>query len=201
VEEPLTRTQILKNTIRNRTTLMGALFTFAYQGAEVSISGWMVSFLISYRDGDPSRVGYVSSGFWAGITVGRFLLTKPAAKMGEKVTVLSMVAGAVIFQVMTWLIPNVIGEAVTVAILGVLLGAVSPCSISVFTKLLPRSMHISSLSFVSALGSSGGAVWPFLTGILSQHVGTMVLHPICLGLYGVMAVSWLLLPKISKRSD
>lgn len=201
IEEPLTRTQILKKVIRNRTTLLGALFTFAYQGAEVSISGWMVSFLINYRDGDPSRVGYVSSGFWAGITAGRFLLTHPAAKMGEKFTVLGMVVGAVIFQVMTWLIPNVIGEAVTVAILGVLLGAVSPCSISVFTKLLPRSMHISSLSFVSALGSSGGAVWPFLTGILSQHVGTMVLHPICIGLYGVMATSWLLLPKISKRSE
>ncbi|KAJ6102566.1 hypothetical protein N7486_004993 [Penicillium sp. IBT 16267x] len=201
IEESLTHTQILKKTIRNRTTLLGALFIFAYQGAEVSISGWVVSFLINYRHGDPSRVGYVSSGFWAGITAGRFLLTHPAAKMGEKVTVLGMVVGAVIFQVMTWLIPNVIAEAVTVAILGVLLGAVYPCATSVFTKLLPRSMHISSLSFVSALGSSGGAVWPFLTGILSQHVGTMVLHPICIGLYGVMAASWLLLPKISKRSE
>ncbi|KAJ5654022.1 hypothetical protein N7490_001025 [Penicillium lividum] len=200
-EEPLTRTQLLKKAIRNRTTLLGAIFIFAYQGAEVSISGWVVSFLINYRHGDPSRVGYVSSGFWAGITAGRFLLTHPAAKMGEKVTVLGMVIGAVIFQLMTWLIPNVIGEAVAVAILGVLLGAVYPCATSVFTKLLPRNMHIPSLSFVSALGSSGGAVWPFLTGIISQHVGTMVLHPICIGLYIVMATSWLLLPKISKRSE
>ncbi|KAJ5939174.1 hypothetical protein N7466_002308 [Penicillium verhagenii] len=200
-EEHLSRTQLLKKAIRNRTTLLGALFIFAYQGAEVSISGWVVSFLINYRHGEPSRVGYVSSGFWAGITAGRFLLTHPAAKIGEKVAVLGMVAGAVIFQLMTWLIPNVISEAVSVAILGVLLGAVYPCAASVFTKLLPRSMHIPSLSFVSALGSSGGAVWPFVTGILSQHVGTMILHPICIGLYGVMAASWLLLPKISKRSE
>ena len=200
-DEYLNRTQVLKKSIRNRTTLLGALFIFAYQGAEVSISGWMVSFLISYRHGDPSRVGYVSAGFWAGITTGRFLLTYPAARWGEKITVAAMIAGAVVFQLMTWLIPNVISEAVTVAILGVLLGAVYPCATSVFTKLLPRNMHMSSLSFVSALGSSGGAVWPLLTGILSQNVGTMVLHPICLGLYGVMAISWILLPKISKRSD
>lgn len=112
-----------------------------------------------------------------------------------------MMAGAVAFQLMTWLIPNVIGEAVTVAILGVLLGAVYPCSASVFIKLLPRHLHISSLSFISALGSSGGAVSPFFTGILAQHVGTFVLHPICIGLYGVMAASWLMLPKISKRSE
>jgi fucose permease len=199
--ETMTRAQILKKSIKNRTTLLGALFIFAYQGAEVSVSGWVVSFLISYRNGDPSRVGYVSAGFWAGITAGRFLLTHPAARLGEKTAVVLMVAGAVAFQLLTWLIPNVIGEAVTVAILGVLLGAVYPCATVVFTRLLPRSMHMSSLSFISALGSSGGAVSPFFTGILAQKVGTMVLHPICIGLYGVMATSWLLLPKISKRSE
>ncbi|KAJ5370835.1 uncharacterized protein N7496_006927 [Penicillium cataractarum] len=199
--EPLTRKQLLKTAIRNRTTLLGALFIFAYQGAEVSTSGWVVSFLISYRHGDPSRVGYVSAGFWAGITAGRFLLVYPAAKLGHKIAVVIMVAGAVAFQLMTWLIPNVIGEAVSVAILGLLLGPVYPSATAVFTQLLPRKMHISSLSFISALGSSGGAVSPFFTGILAQNVGTMVLHPICIGLYGVMATSWLLLPKISKRSE
>lgn len=195
------RVHLLKETIRNRTTLLGALFIFAYQGAEVSTSGWVVSFLISYRHGDPLRVGYVSAGFWAGITVGRFLFTHSAARIGHKIAVVCMVAGAVAFQLMTWLIPNVIGEAVSVAILGLLLGPVYPSATAVFTKLLPKSMHLASLSFISALGSSGGAVSPFFTGLLAQHVGTMVLHPICIGLYGVMATSWLLLPKISKRSE
>jgi fucose permease len=199
--ETLTRAQLVKKAIRNRTTLLGALFIFAYQGAEVSVSGWVVSFLINYRHGDPARVGYVSAGFWAGITVGRFLLTHPAARIGHKIAVVSMIAGAVAFQLLTWLVPNVIGEAVSVAILGLLLGPVYPSATAVFTKLLPRSMHISSLSFISALGSSGGAFSPFVTGILAQNVGTMVLHPICIGLYGVMATSWLLLPKISKRSE
>lgn len=199
--ESVNRAKFLVDAIRNRTTLLGALFIFAYQGAEVSTSGWVVSFLISYRHGDPLRVGYVSAGFWAGITVGRFLLTHTAARIGHKVAVTAMVAGAVAFQLMTWLIPNVIGEAVSVAILGLLLGPVYPSATAVFTKLLPKSMHISSLSFISALGSSGGAVSPFFTGLLAQNVGTMVLHPICIGLYGVMATSWLLLPKISKRSE
>lgn len=112
-----------------------------------------------------------------------------------------MVAGAVVFQLLTWLIPNVVGDAVTVAILGLLLGPVYTSATAVFTQLLPRNMHIPSLSFISALGSSGGAVSPFFTGLLAQNVGTMVLHPICIGLYGVMATSWLLLPKISKRSE
>lgn len=54
----------LKLALKNRVTIFGALFIFAYQGAEVSISGWVISFLINYRDGDPARVGYVTAGFW-----------------------------------------------------------------------------------------------------------------------------------------
>lgn len=55
----------------DKTTILGSLFVFAYQGAEVAISGWIISFLVQFRNGDPSRVGYVTSGFWAGITLGR----------------------------------------------------------------------------------------------------------------------------------
>lgn len=51
------------------------------------------------------------------------------------------------------------------------------------------------------MGSSGGAVAPFFTGLLAQSVGTYVLHPICIGLYGVMLVGWALMPKVSKRSE
>ncbi|KAJ5781033.1 hypothetical protein N7457_006193 [Penicillium paradoxum] len=106
----MSRTQVLKKAIQNRTTLLGALFIFVYQGAEVSVSGWLVSFLISYRHGDPSRVGYVSAGFWAGITVGRLFLTYPATKLGEKTSVVLMILGAILFQLLIWLIPNLIGE-------------------------------------------------------------------------------------------
>ncbi|OJJ37243.1 hypothetical protein ASPWEDRAFT_38920 [Aspergillus wentii DTO 134E9] len=195
------RKEVLKQAVKNKTTLLGSLFIFAYQGAEVSISGWVVSFLISYRHGDPSRVGYVSAGFWAGITVGRFVLSHPAHKFGEKVAVVLLVLGSIAFQLMTWFIPNVIGEAVTVALVGLLLGPVYPCATAVFSKLLPRHIQMSSLSFTSAMGSSGGAVAPFFTGLLAQNVGTVVLHPICIGLYVVMLAAWLSLPKISKRSE
>jgi len=195
------KTQLLKQALENKVTVIGALFIFAYQGAEVSISGWVVSFLISYRNGDPSNVGYVSAGFWAGITIGRFVLSHPAHRIGEKLAVVLLVAGAVAFQLLTWLIPNILGEAVMVSIVGLLLGPVYPCATAVFSRLLPRNIQMSSLSFISAMGSSGGAVSPFFTGLLAQHVGTVVLHPICIGLYGVMVTSWVCLPRISKRSE
>ena len=56
----------LKLALQNKVTIFGALFIFAYQGAEVALSGWIISYLINYRDGDPAKVGYVTAGFWVG---------------------------------------------------------------------------------------------------------------------------------------
>ncbi|KAG8527584.1 uncharacterized protein KY384_007737 [Bacidia gigantensis] len=195
------KSALLWQAVHNRTTILGALFIFAYQGAEVSISGWVISFLISYRHSSPSRVGYVTSGFWGGITLGRFLLSPWAHKIGEKASTFFLIGGAAAFQLLVWLVPNVIGEAVAVSIVGLLLGPVYPCATAVFSRLIPRRLQMSSLAFVSALGSSGGAVAPFFTGLLAQSSGTWVLHPICIGLFLTMLFMWLALPRQSKRRD
>ena len=195
------QSRMLKQAFKNKTTVLGSLFIFCYQGAEVSISGWVISFLISYRHSSPAHVGYVTSGFWAGITLGRFLLSHPAHKFGEKKSVFLLILGAAAFQLLVWLVPNVIGEAVAVSIVGLLLGPVYPCAMAVFSKLIPQRLQMSSLATVSALGSSGGAVAPFFTGLLAQEVGTWVLHPICIGLFAGMVGCWVALPRIVKRRE
>ena len=68
-EEAASKLKNLKLALKSKVTIFGALFIFAYQGAEVSISGWFISYLINYRNGDPTRVGYVTAGFW----VNKFL--------------------------------------------------------------------------------------------------------------------------------
>lgn len=186
---------------KSKTVILGALFIFAYQGAEVSISGWVISFLIATRHGNPSSVGYVTAGFWGGITLGRFLLSHPAHKIGEKVFVYGVVIGAALFELLVWLVPNVVGDAVAIAIVGLLLGPVYPCATVIFSRAIGRKEQVSSLSVISASGSSGGAVAPFTTGILAQAVGTFVLHPIAIGLFVVMLACWYCLPSIRKRSD
>jgi fucose permease len=62
-------------------------------------------------------------------------------------------------------------------------------------------MLISSLSVIGSLGSSGGAVAPFMTGILAQSVGTFVLHPVCIGLFVAMGATWWLLPRVERRDE
>jgi fucose permease len=200
VKEPGQFATMLK-AFKSKTVILGALFIFAYQGAEVSISGWVISFLISTRHGNPSAVGYVTSGFWGGITLGRFLLSHPAHKIGEKLFVYGMVVGSAVFQLLVWQVPNIIGDAVAVAIVGLLLGPVYPCATVIFSRAIGRKDQVSSLSVISAFGSSGGAVAPFTTGILAQAAGTFVLHPVAIGLFAVMLICWFALPNVRKRTD
>lgn len=186
---------------KSKVVILGALFIFAYQGAEVSISGWVISFLIATRNGNPASVGYVTAGFWAGITVGRFLLSHPAHKIGEKVFVYGMVVAAAIFELLVWWVPNVVGDAVAVAIVGLVLGPVYPCATVIFSRAIGRKEQVSSLSVISAFGSSGGAVAPFTTGILAQVAGTFVMHPIAIGLFVVMLICWYCIPTPRKRTE
>ncbi len=173
----------------------------SYQGAEVAISGWVISYLIHYRQGNPAQVGNVTSGFWGGITVGRFVLTHFAQKIGEKIAVIALIVGAAVFQLLVWLVPNIIGDAVAEAVVGLFLGPIYPCATAVFAKLLPRNIQISSLSVVTSMGSSGGALVPFITGILAQKLSTVVLHPVVLISFAAMTVTWLLLPRVGQRTE
>ncbi|KAG9031576.1 hypothetical protein FS837_002948, partial [Tulasnella sp. UAMH 9824] len=60
-----------------------AVFILIYVGIEVSIGGWIVTFLINRRGGGPSS-GYVSSGFFGGMMLGRVLLLPVNKKVGKQ---------------------------------------------------------------------------------------------------------------------
>ena len=88
----------------------------------------MVEFLISVRHGTPSKVGYVASGFWSGLTLGRVLLADITHKLGERRMVFAYTAMAMAFQLMYWFIPSVIVNAVLVSLIGGSSRVGTPCS-------------------------------------------------------------------------
>ena len=184
-----------------RIILLGALFLFMYQGSEVSIAGWVTSFLIADRGGQEPAVGYVTAGFWAGITLGRFCLAVPAQKIGPRRFVYGCVVGAGIFELLVWFVPNVIGDAVAVSIVGLLLGPVYPCAADILMRNLSRKERIAGVSAMAAFGSAGGAAAPFITGVLAQVAGTFVLHPIAIALFIGMLIFWFMIPEPKKPTE
>jgi hypothetical protein len=117
------------------------------------------------------------------------------------VFIYGVVIGTALFELLVWLAPKVIGDAIATAIVGLLLWPVYPCATLIFFGAIGRKVQVSSLSVISAFGSSGEAVAPFITGILAQAAGTFILHPIAIGLFVVMLACWYCLPSIRKRSD
>jgi MFS family permease len=133
--------------------------------------------------------------------MGRFTLAPIAARLGEKRFIFALGSLAIGFQLLVWLVPNIIGDSIAVALVGYVLGPLAPCSMGIFARLLPRSLQTTALGLISSAGSAGGAFAPFMTGLVAQGVGTWVLHPICIGLFVVMLGSWLMLPKMEKRDE
>jgi fucose permease len=50
-----------------------AAFSLIYVGAEVTLGGWIVTYVVQERNGGPSA-GYISSGFFGGLAMGRVIL-------------------------------------------------------------------------------------------------------------------------------
>ncbi len=175
------------------------LFVFVYQGQEVGLGGWIDTFLIDYRDGKASAVGYVSSGFWGGLTFGRFVLTTPLSKLGLRRPIIVLIFGIIALELLTWLIPNIISAAVTASLVGVCVGPIYPLMISLVVRMIPSRIELVSLTMMTAFGSFGGALFPFLIGLISQFFGTFVVHPIVIALVSVMLVFWLWLPNIEHK--
>ncbi|KAG9029878.1 hypothetical protein FRB95_004754 [Tulasnella sp. JGI-2019a] len=189
--EPLVRGNKYKQILSQKQVHLLAAFTLVYVGAEVTIGGWIVTFLDQLRGGGPSA-GYVSSGFFGGITVGRFILWPVTDWIGKRRSIYIYGVLAIIFEIIVWRVPNLLTDAVAVALVGLVLGPLYPIVMNVSAEVLPRWILAGSIGFVASLGQMGSALFPFLTGLLATSHGVEVLQPLVIGLLGFMMANWAL---------
>ncbi|GAA5827386.1 hypothetical protein JCM11251_003789 [Rhodosporidiobolus azoricus] len=194
------KNNVLYLTLWNRTTIFLSLFTFLYVGSEVAMGGWIVTYMIEDRGGG-SDAGYVASGFWFGLMLGRLLLNPLNQWVGEQRVIYVYTTIALGLEFAIWFADSLVGNAVVVGIIGVLMGPSYPILISVGTKIWPRRLHASSIAFVAAFGQTGSAVFPFITGALAQKFNPVVLQPIMICLFVGQMVTWACVPRISKRKE
>jgi fucose permease len=183
-----------REALRNKITWICAVFLLCYVGVEVSLGGWLVTFMLKVRHGQPFPSGLVVTGFWLGLTFGRVILGFVTGKIGEKLAIASYLLICMGLELCFWLIPNFVASAVFAGWLGFFLGPLFPAAIVVATKLLPRRLHVSAIGFAAAFGGGGAAVLPFAVGAIAQAKGVQVLQPIALALFVAILALWCLLP-------
>ncbi|KAJ1026339.1 hypothetical protein NDA16_002426 [Ustilago loliicola] len=183
----------LKAVVSQSKVLLLAGFTGIYVGTEVTVGGWSSSYLIEARKQGATANALVS-GFWAGIAFGRILLIPVTAWLGDEIAIILYLLCAVGLQLLIWFIPNIIANAVALALLGVFLGPAFPCMIRVTTKTIrPRAHLTAAISFISTFSAAGMALLPLIVGLASQKAsqGIKILPPMLVGLLSLQVLLWI----------
>jgi fucose permease len=178
--------------LRRLAVWLAAAFLCLYVGIEVTVGNWSFSLLTQQKGAGELLAGYVVSGYWLGLTLGRFLLNAAATRAG--IGVLGMMYGCLVgvaaATLLTWLGP---GEAVVMigfGLVGFFLGPVFPTTIAVLPRLVPTRLVPTAVGLLVGASVIGGAVFPWLAGALAQGLGLGSLLPYTLVLSALLLAVW-----------
>ncbi len=188
-----------RHVIKQPLTWVVAVFLLGYIGAEVSLGGWIPTFMIKVRHAEPFLAGLSVTMFWLGLTLGRVILGFVTGRIGEKLAITVYILLCIALQLLYWLVPNFAASLVFIILLGFFLGPLFPAAIVTATKLLPPEYHVSAIGFAGGFGGGGAAIFPFAVGAIAQHKGVTVLQPIVVALLIFDLVVWLVMPGGFKR--
>lgn len=191
---------VLATALRLRLVWLAALFLAFYVGGEVSLGNWGYSLLTEERHQAPVPSAWAISGFWLGLTLGRLVLGKLAARLGDKALIQICLLGVVAGLVVMW--PSwEIGAAIGLFVAGFSSGPIYPTIIAAMSRMIAPRLLPSAIGFVASAGSIGAALFPWLAGNLAQGVGLWSLVPYVMLLTVLMLPCWWLLQVGARGSE
>ncbi|KAK0234023.1 MFS transporter [Armillaria fumosa] len=178
-----------------------AVFALIYIGTEVTLGGWIVTFIINEREGGKGA-GYVSSGFFGGLTLGRLSLIWFSKKVGEHRVVFIYTLLAIALELTMWFVPSIIENGVAISFAGLLLGPMFPILVGHAARILPAWLLTESVGWITGIGVSGSAVLPLMTGLLASRYGIWSLQPLVVSMMFTLTLAgvWALVPR-ARRLD
>ncbi|KAL6302999.1 MFS general substrate transporter [Sparassis latifolia] len=189
-----------KQIFRLRPLHLLAFFILVYVGVEVTIGGWIVTFIINVREGGPSS-GYISSGFFGGLTLGRVALLWLNKLIGERRVIFLYMLLAIALELVVWLVPSLIGGAVAVSFVGMFLGPIYPIVMNHSGRILPPWLLTGCIGWIAGFGQAGSAFFPLLAGLLASREGIKSLQPLLVSMMCFMFCLWTLVPSTPRRFE
>ena len=169
---------------------IAALFMLIYVGAEVSVGSWTYSFLTEERHAPILLAGWMVSGYWIGLTLGRLTLARVTLRIGSERLILGCLVGVVIGGLFVWLLPVYAVSAVGLGLIGFSFGPIYPTTIALISDRVSGRILPSVIGFMVSLGSIGAAICPWLAGLLAQRFGLWSLMPYVIILTAAMVLLW-----------
>jgi fucose permease len=182
---------MLRAALRDRGVLLGSAMLAVYVGLEISVGNWGFSYLVQGRGLPESLAGYMVSAYWLGLTLGRFLISPIATRIG--MTTARMMYGCLIgitaAATLTWLSPTAVACA-ALGLLGFFLGPVFPTTMAIVPRLTQARLVPTAIGVMNAASVVGGSALPWLAGTITQNTGMWALLPFALALALAQFVVW-----------
>lgn len=183
---------LFASAVREPAILLAAGFLAVYVGLELSVGNWGFSYLVSDRSQGDLVAGYILSGYWLGLTLGRFLISPVARRQGltpARMTELCLI-GVAAGSLLVWVAPLVAGAGLGFLLLGFFLGPIFPTAIAVVPSLTEARLVPTAIGLINGVSVVGGAAIPWLAGAIGEGMGTWTLLPYTLVLALVQLAMW-----------
>ncbi len=182
---------LLRATLRSPLVWLSALFLLVYVGVEVSLGAWSYTLLTVGRHITTLSAGWMVSGYWLGLTLGRFLLARVVERVGPARVIQWLTGGVILGALVVWVAPGSKLAALGLWLAGFSLGPIFPSVIAVISSVTSARLRQSAIGFAASLGSMGAAVFPWVAANLAQRLGLWSLLPYVALLCLVMLALWL----------
>src|SRR5690606_34359001 len=153
---------------------------------------WAFTYLVEEHGQADLLAGYTVSGYWLGLTLGRFLISPAAGRIG--LTPVGMTFGCLsgvgLAAAVTWLVPSAAAASVGLVLLGFFLRPSFPPAMAGVPRLPSARLVPTAIGVMNAGSVVGGAALPWLAGATAQGIGVWALPPFTLLLALPQIVIW-----------
>ena len=177
--------------LRDRGVQLGAAMLAVYVGLELSVGNWGFNYLVQARSLPESLASYTVSGYWLGLTLGRFLISPVAARLGATTAgmMYACLAGITAAAALAWLLPTA-PACVALGLLGFFLGPVFPTTMAIAPRLTRARLVPAGIGVMNAASVIGGSALPWLAGTIAQNAGMTALLPFAVALALAQFAVW-----------
>lgn len=182
---------LLGAALRDRGVQLGAAMLAVYVGLELSVGDWGFSYLSQTRALPSALAGYSVSGYWLGLTLGRFLISPIATRRGATTAgmMYACMVGVTAAATLAWLSPTALA-CVALGLLGFFLGPIFPTVMAIAPRLTRARLVPNAIGVMNAASVAGGSALPWLAGTIAQNTGMWMLLPFALALALTQFAVW-----------
>ena len=163
-----------------------------YVGLELSLGNWGFSYLVQARALPGAVAGYAVSGYWLGLTLGRFLISPVASRIGATTAgmIYACLAGVTAAATLAWLSPAASLSVAALVLIGFFLGPVFPTTMAIAPRLTQARLAPTAIGVMNAGSVVGAAALPWLAGAIAQREGIWMLLPFAVTLAVLQFAAW-----------